>query len=168
MPDRMSHSLWNPSKEVNLEANPRTSSTNSRSTSLSPIQLDDNEGIPLESLTSQSDLDLDSDEEMMDRRTPILHRPTDGKSNEPLLGRDIERGRLSYDTHATESRPPIVTRRSNLRSRSPGIQAKQAERQKYIYAAFFLLLSLISFTVQTETAVYIQHELKWNKAYCML
>ena len=37
-----------------------------------------------------------------------------------------------------------------------------------MYAAFFLLVSLVSFVVQTETAVYIQHELKWNKAYCML
>lgn len=36
------------------------------------------------------------------------------------------------------------------------------------YAAFFLLVSLISFVVQTETAVYIQHELHWDKAYCML
>jgi drug/metabolite transporter (DMT)-like permease len=30
------------------------------------------------------------------------------------------------------------------------------------------MLSLISFVVQTETAVYIQHTLGWNKAYCML
>lgn len=41
-------------------------------------------------------------------------------------------------------------------------------RRKYIYASFFLVLSLVSFVVQTETAVYIQHELKWNKAYCMM
>jgi drug/metabolite transporter (DMT)-like permease len=41
-------------------------------------------------------------------------------------------------------------------------------RRKYYYAAFFLVVSLVSFVVQTETAVYIQHELKWNKAYCML
>jgi len=27
---------------------------------------------------------------------------------------------------------------------------------------------LISFAVQTETAVYIQHNLGWKKAYCML
>ena len=41
-------------------------------------------------------------------------------------------------------------------------------RRKYIYASFFLVLSLVSFVVQTETAVYIQHELGWNKAYCMM
>jgi drug/metabolite transporter (DMT)-like permease len=41
-------------------------------------------------------------------------------------------------------------------------------RRKYIYASFFLVLSLVSFVIQTETAVYIQHELKWKKAYCML
>jgi drug/metabolite transporter (DMT)-like permease len=41
-------------------------------------------------------------------------------------------------------------------------------RRKYIYASFFLVLSLVSFVIQTETAVYIQHTLKWKKAYCML
>jgi drug/metabolite transporter (DMT)-like permease len=41
-------------------------------------------------------------------------------------------------------------------------------RRKYTYAAFFLLLSLISFTFQTELASYIQHDLGWDKAYCML
>jgi hypothetical protein len=55
-----------------------------------------------------------------------------------------------------------------MRSRSPDTQAKLATRKKYTYAAFFLGLSLVSFVVQTETAVYIQHELGWNKAYCML
>lgn len=35
-------------------------------------------------------------------------------------------------------------------------------------AGICLMISLVSFVVQTETAVYIQHELKWNKAYCML
>lgn len=30
------------------------------------------------------------------------------------------------------------------------------------------MLSLISFVVQTETAVYIQKELGWVKPYCML
>ena len=43
-----------------------------------------------------------------------------------------------------------------------------AVRKKYIYAGFFLVLSLVSFVIQTETAVYIQHELKWNKHYAML
>lgn len=55
-----------------------------------------------------------------------------------------------------------------MRSRSPDTQAKLATRKKYTYAAFFLGLSLVSFVVQTETAVYIQHELEWDKAYCML
>lgn len=55
-----------------------------------------------------------------------------------------------------------------MRSRSPDTQAKLATRKKYTYAAFFLGLSLISFVIQTETAVYIQHELHWDKAYCML
>jgi hypothetical protein len=60
------------------------------------------------------------------------------------------------------------TRRSTFRSRSPEYDAKNATLRKYVIAAFFLILSLISFTVQTQTAVYIQQELGWNKPYCML
>jgi hypothetical protein len=41
-------------------------------------------------------------------------------------------------------------------------------KKKWITAAFFLGLSLVSFVIQTETAVYIQHTLKWKKAYAML
>jgi hypothetical protein len=109
--------------------------------------------------------DYDSDD-MEDRRPP-LHRPTDGRSHQPLLrGQDEERGRTGYS--GSPERPPMFSRRSTMRSRSPDTQAKLATKKKYTYAAFFLGLSLISFTVQTETAVYIQHELGWNKAYCML
>lgn len=52
--------------------------------------------------------------------------------------------------------------------RSPEYSAELATRQKYMIASGFLLLSLASFVVQTETAVYIQHELHWDKPYCML
>jgi hypothetical protein len=103
---------------------------------------------------------------------PPLHRPTDGRSHQPLLENQPEdnRGRSSYDS-ASESWDDAERRRvirSQLRSRSPSTLAKMANRKKYTYAAFFLFLSLVSFVVQTETAVYIQHELGWNKAYCML
>jgi hypothetical protein len=112
----------------------------------------------------------DSDEEMGDRR-PHLHRPTDGRSAQPLLRdeRESGRGRSGYseDGIAPVQRP-VFSRRQSMRSRSPDTQAKMATKKKYTYAAFFLGLSLISFTIQTETAVYIQHELGWNKAYCML
>jgi hypothetical protein len=114
--------------------------------------------------------DWDSDLDEMGDRRPPLHRPTDGRSAQPLLHKeDEERGRPGYDESAdTLQRPSTLTRRSTLRSRSPDTQAKLAAKKKYTYAAFFLVLSLISFTIQTETAVYIQHELKWDKAYCML
>lgn len=59
-----------------------------------------------------------------------------------------------------------------MRSKSPegsaDALAKQQTRQKYFIASGFLLLSLASFVVQTETAVYIQHDLGWDKPYCML
>lgn len=60
------------------------------------------------------------------------------------------------------------SRRSTLRSRSPATSARLAARKKYTYAAVFLVISLLSFCVQTELAAYVQHDLGWNKAYCML
>ncbi|KAF2817119.1 uncharacterized protein BDZ99DRAFT_375134 [Mytilinidion resinicola] len=66
------------------------------------------------------------------------------------------------------ARPGGLSRRSTFHERDPESQASFETRRKYIYAAIFLSLSLVSFTVQTETAVYIQHQLKWNKPYCML
>ena len=103
---------------------------------------------------------------MVDIR-PQSHRPTDGRSQVPLL--KDERGRPSYDGSANGSaRPAFAARRSTFRSRSPDMEGSAAVRKKYTYAAFFLVLSLISFVIQTETAVYIQHELGWNKAYAML
>lgn len=114
--------------------------------------------------------DFDSEDDEMGDRRPPLHRPSDGRSHQPLLGEDgdEERGRTGYETSMDAGERPHFSRRSTMRSRSPDTQAKLATRKKYTYAAFFLGLSLVSFVVQTETAVYIQHELKWNKAYCML
>ncbi len=48
------------------------------------------------------------------------------------------------------------------------MEGSSAVRKKYTYAAFFLLLSLITFVIQTETANYIQKGLGWNKAFAML
>lgn len=81
----------------------------------------------------------------------------------------LERGR----SYQNESRPvsrrgPAFSRRSTLRSRSPATNARLAARKKYTYAAVFLVVSLVSFCVQTELAAYVQHDLGWNKAYCML
>jgi hypothetical protein len=125
----------------------------------------------LPGVDDNEDDDDDDDEHGMDDRHPPLHRQqTDGRSHQPLLHKDDEeRGRPGYDTSPGDlDRPPMFSRRSTMRSRSPDTQAKLATRKRYTYAAFFLGLSLISFVVQTETAVYIQHELGWNKAYCML
>jgi hypothetical protein len=114
--------------------------------------------------------DCGSDQDEMNNPRPPLHRPTDGRSGQPLLYKhDDERGRTGYNqSPGIASRLPIFTRRSTMRSRSPDTQARLATRKKYVYATFFLVVSLIGFTVQTETAVYIQHELGWDKAYCML
>ena len=118
---------------------------------------------------SHSD-DQESDEEdegMADKEIrPHFHRPADGRSSAPLL--KDEDARMSYDSPNGDARPPLVARKSTFRSRSPNLEGSKATKKKYTYAAFFLILSLISFVIQTETAVYIQDELKWKKAYCML
>ena len=97
---------------------------------------------------------------------PPMHRPTGGRSEVPLL--KDERGRPQYESPDGSARPAFAARRSTFRSRSPDFDAKSATRKKYIYASFFLGVSLVSFVVQTETAAYIQKKLHWEKAYCML
>ncbi|KAF2740233.1 hypothetical protein EJ04DRAFT_531287 [Polyplosphaeria fusca] len=88
---------------------------------------------------------------------PELERHADGRA--PLLG--------SSTPKEGSPRPPL-SRRSTFHERDPEQQAHYETRKRYTYAAIFLALSLVSFAVQTETAVYIQHQLKWEKPYCML
>ncbi|KAK9782957.1 putative EamA domain-containing protein [Seiridium cardinale] len=99
------------------------------------------------------------------------------RSGQPLLSQpDEERGRARYNHSRTPSplqdtpppRRPALSRRSTMRSRSPDTQAKMAAKKKYVYAAVFLVVSLVSFCIQTELASYVQQDLGWNKAYCML
>ncbi len=111
---------------------------------------------------SDSDFDREEDDDDMSGPRPPLHRPTDGRSHQPLL--DDDRGRPSYDS----PRPPMLTRKSHMSTRSPDTAARLETRKKYTYAGCFLLMSLVAFVIQTETAVYIQHTLKWNKHYAML
>lgn len=114
---------------------------------------------------SNSDIEFDDwdeqDAAMPSDLRPSMERERDGRANAPLLGNHkdedegVENGGLSRSTH-------------HFHERDPESQAKFETRRKYTYAAFLLALSLVSFTVQTETAVYIQHQLKWEKPYCML
>ncbi|KAL2204176.1 putative DUF6 domain protein [Sarocladium strictum] len=121
-------------------------------------------------------------------RRPGFVRPTDGRSATPLLykpGDDVEgnagtddfndpehnlRGRTDGgEFHPPMTARPTFSRRSTMRSRSPNDEAAaRAARKKYKFAAFFLVLSLISFCIQTELSAYIQHDLGWDKAYCMM
>ena len=112
------------------------------------------------------DSDFSDEEAAMGGATPQLYRLPDGRSQTPLLKDD--RGRPSDEGPNGSARPAFGTKRSTFRSRSPEMEDSSATRKKYTYAAFFLVLSLVSFVIQTETAVYIQHDLKWNKAYAML
>ncbi|KAI0156827.1 hypothetical protein GGR57DRAFT_462413 [Xylariaceae sp. FL1272] len=98
-----------------------------------------------------------------------------GHSGLPLLHKDDddhERGRTSYlpDPALATSigRPPLLSRNSTMRSRSPDASARMAARKKYTLSAIFLVVTLVSFCLQTELGRYVQHELGWNKAYCML
>ncbi|KAL8825822.1 MAG: hypothetical protein Q9170_007644 [Blastenia crenularia] len=105
------------------------------------------------------------EEGMMDARPP-LHRPSDGRSEVPLL--KDERGRASFTEPNGSDRSTFATHRSTFRSRSPDMEGSAATKRKYIYAAFFLVLSLVAFVIQTETAEYIQNKLGWKKPYAML
>lgn len=138
-------------------------------------------------VTDDNNNDSDNDDNMAQTRPPLL-RPTDGRSQQPLL-QDEHHGRLStssaVEEHhrrlsnssavagSTEERPMLSSehlqrRRTFGRSRSPEYRAEHLTRRKYMIAAGFLMLSLVSFVVQTETAAYIQHDLGWAKPYCML
>ena len=164
-PSEDSLQLNNPFTNLPLRQ-PLTPHLSSHPANLQSSSLDKNpetSGKPSQEFDSQ--FDSDEGEEIMVERSP-LHRPTDGRSQVALL--KDERGRPSYDSPNGSARPAFVARRSTFGSRSPEFDAKTATRRKYTYAGFFLILSLISFVIQTETAVYIQHTLKWNKAYCML
>ena len=99
---------------------------------------------------------------------PPMHRPSDGRSQQPLLYKD--EGVPPYHSSLESPRPLLSARRSTFRSITPADQdnAMSQTRRKYTYAGFFLLLSLVSFVIQTETAVHIQQDLGWKKAYSML
>ena len=98
---------------------------------------------------------------------PPFHRPTDGKSGTPLL--DPHKKENGYASgEASPPVPPLIRRRSTFKERDPDAAAKSATRKRYSYAAFFLAVSLVSFTIQTETAVYIKKHLGWSKSYAML
>lgn len=110
--------------------------------------------------------DEDDEEEDFANMPSDLRPSMEDKSShhQPLLSTD--KSRHSYDDSV---RPGLSTRRSSrFGQRDPEIEAHKATRKRYTIAGAFLLVSLVSFAVQTETAVYIQHNLKWNKAYCML
>ncbi|KAI1778479.1 hypothetical protein F4818DRAFT_302363 [Hypoxylon cercidicola] len=135
-----------------------------------------------EILDSEYDSEDDGPDTMPDSRRPGFLRPTDGRSVTPLLKKsdDEDRGRPRYNNSrptsplappssaATTPSRPVFSRQSTMRSRSPDTQARMAARKKYTYAAVFLVVSLVSFCVQTELGRYVQHELGWDKAYCML
>jgi len=95
---------------------------------------------------------------------PALSRHGSGKSQEPLLDPARSPNIVAYDSPPR----PTTSRRSTFHGRDPEELARYATRKRYSLAAVFLLLSLVSFCVQTETASYIQKKLKWDKAYCML
>ncbi|KAK1967557.1 hypothetical protein LY78DRAFT_488550 [Colletotrichum sublineola] len=123
------------------------------------------------------DADYYDDDDDMDNR-PSLLRNAHSRSGQPLLNSkdhdddDDHRGR-SYSTRSRRASPlltpsrPTFSRGSTMRNHSPST-VKAHARRKYMYAAFFLVLSLVSFVIQTELSAYIQQELHWDKAYCML
>ncbi|KAI5811387.1 putative DUF6 domain protein [Peziza echinospora] len=83
--------------------------------------------------------------------------------NNTVAEEEEGRGGRSWRTIGAHER-----RRHELRSRSPGEISRFQNKRKITLAALALGISLVTFVVQTETAVHIQHVLGWKKAYCML
>lgn len=103
---------------------------------------------------------------------PPLKRDETSTSKDPLLSQDvpdsISSPRPSSDDE-DHDRALSSSYRSHLTTPSQStLLAAQKLRKKWLYASIFLVLSLISFVVQTETAYTVQRVLKWEKAYCML
>ncbi|KAI1823388.1 NADP-dependent oxidoreductase domain-containing protein [Xylaria intraflava] len=110
---------------------------------------------------------LEKDEDRERGRIQPLHEAKDLESPSTLSSPSRAMPALAADA-APATRPPLFTRSSTVRSRSPNAQLRTAARKKYLLAAIFLVISLIAFVLQTELGRYVQHELGWNKAYCML
>ncbi|KKA29347.1 hypothetical protein TD95_001930 [Thielaviopsis punctulata] len=94
---------------------------------------------------------------------PLLHKSSRDSDDAPL--------RSNSTRNDGRFRPTIGHRHSSMRNRSPELSSsvrRESVRTRYIYAAFFLVLSLVSFTIQTELSAYIQGDLGWDKAYCMM
>ena len=128
---------------------------------------------------------------------PLYNHPSDARSATPLLvsgnspsSEDWERPHHKYGSHSPSghmspqtSPPPSYSRsqsphthhsfsaRQALRSVSPTALAgtgSSSVRRKWIIASIFLVVSLVSFCVQTELAKMVQTDMGWDKAYCML
>lgn len=106
----------------------------------------------------------DDVEDMPSDLRPPSHRPG-SHAHSPLLSSDKQQG---HERQLSPAQSLSHRRSARFHERDPDAMAKAATRKRYTYAACFLAVSLVSFAVQTETAVYIQHNLHWNKAYCML
>ncbi|KAG5928373.1 hypothetical protein E4U42_000766 [Claviceps africana] len=116
--------------------------------------------------------------------TPLLSKPDpEAQAEAADAEAGVDAGAMrSPSTGATDTpsdvfHPPMTARRlslgrqSTMHSRSPTAAmqaAKASARKKYLFAAFFLSVSLVAFCVQTELSAYIQHDLGWSKAYCMM
>ncbi|KAI1322577.1 hypothetical protein F5Y16DRAFT_386294 [Xylariaceae sp. FL0255] len=109
---------------------------------------------------------LNKDQIVDDGRGRTPTSPAHGRS--PSDGSDTVNNNTFTTTATPPTRPPLFTRRSQMRSRSPDAQARIAARKKYTLAGIFLLITLFSFVLQTELGRYVQHDLGWDKAYCML
>ena len=102
-------------------------------------------------------------------RHPTTAPSSDNEDNDFTHHHDDPRGRKTHHSLLQPSSyaGPSGLLRSRSPSPSPYVTSGEA-RKRYTLAAIFLIVSLVSFTVQTELAAHIQHVLGWDKAYCML
>ncbi|KAG5989101.1 hypothetical protein E4U43_004565 [Claviceps pusilla] len=118
---------------------------------------------------AQADADSDADAGGSSKRSSPLGRPSLSRLTTPTTDADDSSSNLAHPPMT--ARHASFSRQSTMHSRSPKAvmeAAKASARKKYLFAALFLSVSLVAFCVQTELSAYIQHDLGWSKAYCMM
>lgn len=94
-------------------------------------------------------------------------------SKTPCVGSDDQATTALLHSSNDERAPRSSSVRTDFGDERPSkadlkLDAKDPTTRRYMFAGGFLILCLASFVVQTEVSVYIQHELQWEKPYCML
>ncbi|KAI1810455.1 hypothetical protein GGS20DRAFT_185883 [Poronia punctata] len=102
---------------------------------------------------------------------PLLEKDSASEADRSRTRRLSSRSGSAAPAVSTSAAVPPSLPRTPTPTRPPlaeTTEVQSAARKKYVVAGIFLVVCLVAFVVQTELGRYVQHELGWNKAYCML